>query len=48
MIMHGDAIEVDLPAPYRITEARWIRPKAHASLEAWEKYRDNEPLRAVL
>ncbi|KAF3034410.1 hypothetical protein E8E12_005513 [Didymella heteroderae] len=47
MILIGDT-EVDLPLPYRISQARWSQPKAHASLEAWQRFRDSELARAVL
>ncbi|KAL1643007.1 hypothetical protein SLS61_009469 [Didymella pomorum] len=47
-VLKGDTEEVDLPLPYRISEARWAEPKAHASLMAWQRFRDSEPARAVL
>ncbi|KAH6639904.1 FAD dependent oxidoreductase [Boeremia exigua] len=37
MIVTGDAEEVDLPAPYRISESRWYQPKDHVSLKMWKQ-----------
>lgn len=48
MVLHHDMEEVDLPLPYRISEARWAESKAHASLESWQRFRDSEPARSVL
>ncbi|KAF9695241.1 hypothetical protein EKO04_007212 [Ascochyta lentis] len=48
MIMTGNAEEVDLPAPYRISESRWYHPKEHVSLKMWQQISDSESARAML
>lgn len=48
MVVRGAEEEVDLPAPYRISESRWYQPKEHVSLKMWQQISDSESARAML
>lgn len=37
MIITGDAENVDLPLPYRISESRWYQSREHVSLKLWRE-----------
>ncbi|CAA9959597.1 hypothetical protein PTMSG1_03014 [Pyrenophora teres f. maculata] len=48
MIVKGNAEDIDLPVPYRISPDRWYEPKEHASLKSWQAYTEGETARAKL
>jgi glycine/D-amino acid oxidase-like deaminating enzyme len=48
MIITGDAENMDLPLPYRITKKRWYEEKDHASLEMWRKAAEGRKAQARL
>ncbi|CAN9249525.1 unnamed protein product [Alternaria alternata] len=48
MVITGDAEDVDLPVPYRITRSRWYQPKEHVSLKMWQQIAESQPAQARL
>ncbi|KAH6861523.1 hypothetical protein AA0118_g6596 [Alternaria tenuissima] len=48
MVITGDADDVDLPVPYRITRSRWYQPKEHVSLKMWQQIAESQPAQSRL
>jgi hypothetical protein len=48
MAITGNAEDVDLPVPYRITKSRWYQPKEHVSLKMWQQIAESQPAQARL
>jgi glycine/D-amino acid oxidase-like deaminating enzyme len=48
MVITGDAEDVDLPVPYRITRSRWYKHKEHVSLKMWQQIAESQPAQARL
>ncbi|KAI4610522.1 uncharacterized protein J4E87_010776 [Alternaria ethzedia] len=48
MVITGDAENVDLPVPYRITRSRWYQQKEHVSLKMWQQIAESQPAQARL
>ncbi|KAI4941564.1 hypothetical protein J4E91_010740 [Alternaria rosae] len=48
MVITGDAEDVDLPVPYRITRSRWYQHKEHVSLKMWQQIAESQPAQARL
>jgi hypothetical protein len=48
MVITGNAEDVDLPMPYKITRSRWYQQKEHESLKMWQHVSESQPAQARL
>jgi glycine/D-amino acid oxidase-like deaminating enzyme len=48
MVITGNAEDVDLPIPYKITRSRWYQQKEHDSLKMWQQVAESQTAQARL